>query len=191
LWVFEIIRLYCWDDSLSEIISVSPKWWTPTAQAKAIVRLVFGLRFAHSLSLLHGHLTVNNVLFNEDGMIQITYFCLNRLMKPEGNSGGIVDVGGFFGECCMPISDVRAFAEVLSEITMGGSTVKGVSHPDVPGFVVEIIERGLSGDSRNANSFVEIFEILKQNRFEIVADVDCDEVFKFVSWVELSEQSVQ
>jgi hypothetical protein len=74
---------------------------------------------------------------------------------------------------------------------MGGSGVKGVSRPDVPGFIVEIIERGLSGDSRWANSFVEIFEILKQNRFEIVADVDCDEVLKFVSWVESSGQSVQ
>jgi hypothetical protein len=88
-------------------------------------------------------------------------------MKPEGNSGGRVDVEGFFGECWMPTSDVRAFAEILSEITMGGSRVKGVSRQDVPGFVMELIERGLSGDSRNANSFVEIFEILKQNCFEL------------------------
>jgi hypothetical protein len=107
-------------------------------------------------------------------------------MRPEGNSDVIVGVGGFFGECWMPTSDVRAFAEVLSEITIGGSRVEGVSRPGVPGFVVEIIERGLSGDSRMANSFVEIFEILKQNRFEIVAGVDCDEVLKFVSWVESS-----
>jgi hypothetical protein len=47
---------------------------------------------------------------------------------------------------------------------------------EVPGCVVEIIKRGLSGDSRNADSFVEILEILKQNRFEIVAGVDCNEV---------------
>jgi ATP-dependent helicase YprA (DUF1998 family) len=93
----------------------------------------------------------------------------------------------FFGECCIPTSDFRAFAEILSEITVDGSGVEGVSHPDVPGFVVEIIERGFSGDSRNANSFVEIFEILKQNRFEIVAGIDCDEVVKFVNWVESSE----
>jgi hypothetical protein len=64
------------------------------------------------------------------------------------------------------------------------------SRPDAPGFVVEIIQRGLSGDSRNANSFVDIFEILRQNRFEIVASVDCDEVSKYVNWVESSAQSV-
>jgi serine/threonine protein kinase len=136
-----------WGISLSELISVSPEWWTPTTEAKAIVGLVLGLRFAHSLDLLHGHLTVNNVIFNEDGMIQITNFCLNRLMKPEGNSSGIIDAGGFFGECYMPTSDVREFAEALSEITMDGSKIKGANCPDVPGFVVEIIEKKLSGDS--------------------------------------------
>jgi hypothetical protein len=57
--------LYCWGDSLSEVISVSPEWWTPMAQAKAIVGFVLGLRFAHSLGLVHGHLTVDNVLSNE------------------------------------------------------------------------------------------------------------------------------
>jgi hypothetical protein len=158
---FEIVRLYCWGGSLSEVISVSPEWWTPTAQAKAIIGFVLGLRFAHSLGLPHGHLIVNDVLFREDGVIQITNFCLNRLMKLERSSGGIVDVGWFFGEYCMPTSDVRAFTEVLSEITMGGSGVESVSRPDVPGFIVEIIKRGLSGDSRNSNSFMGIFEILK------------------------------
>jgi hypothetical protein len=74
---------------------------------------------------------------------------------------------------------------------MGDSGVKGASRPDIPGFVVEIIEKELSSDSRNANLFVEIFEILKENRFEIVAGVDCDEVLKFASWLESSEQSVQ
>jgi serine/threonine protein kinase len=125
LWGFEIVRLYCWGGSLSEVVSVSPEWWTPTAQAKAIVGFVLGLRFGHSLGLLYGHLTVDNVLFNEDVVIQITDFCLSRLIKPEGNSSGIVDVGGFFGQYCMPGSDVRVFAEVLSEITMDGSKVRG------------------------------------------------------------------
>jgi hypothetical protein len=82
----------------------------------------------------------------------------------------------------MLISDVRAFAEVLSKITMSDSRIKGVSRPEAPGFVVEIIERELSSDSRRANAFAEIFEILKQNRFDIVAGVGCNEVLKYVSW---------
>jgi hypothetical protein len=164
--------------------------WIPTAQAKGIIGFVLSLRFAYSLGLFYGHLTVSNVPINEDGVIQITYFCLNRLMKPEWNSNGIVDVGGSFGECYMPTPGVQAFTEVLSEITMGGTGIEGLSRPDAPGFVVEIIERGLSGDSRNANLFVEILEVLKENRFEIVAGVDCNEVLKSINWIESSEQSV-
>jgi hypothetical protein len=74
---------------------------------------VLGLRFFRSLGLLHSHLTVHNVIFNEDGVIQITHFCLNRLMKPKENSSGMVDVGGFFRESLMPTADVRAFAAVV------------------------------------------------------------------------------
>jgi tRNA A-37 threonylcarbamoyl transferase component Bud32 len=76
-------------DSLSDIVPVYPEWWTPTARAKAIVRAVL------SLGLLHGHLTVNNVIFNEDGVIQIKNVCLNRFMKPEGGGDGMVDVEAF------------------------------------------------------------------------------------------------
>jgi hypothetical protein len=91
----------------------------------------------------------------------------------------------------MPTADVLQFAEVLSEITMGGSRIEGVSRPDVPGFVVEIIERGFSDDSRKANALVAIFEILKRKRFAIVAEIDCDEVLKFVSLAKSSEESLQ
>jgi hypothetical protein len=80
----------------------------------------------------------------------------------------------------MPISDARAFADILSEITMGASRIDAVSRPDVPGFVVELIERGLSYDSRRADSFREISEILKQNRSEIAACVDSDEMLMVV-----------
>jgi hypothetical protein len=134
---------------------------------------------------------VNTVLLNEDGVVQITDYCLNHVMKPEGNSRGMIDVGGFLGDCWMPTSDVRAFAEILLEISMGGSGIEGVSRPDVPGFSVEIIERVLSGDSRNTNSFVEIFEILKEDRSEIMAGIDCNEVLKSVNQAKCSEQSVQ
>jgi hypothetical protein len=74
----------------------------------------------------------------------------------------------------MPTSDIREFPEILSEVIMGGSKVKGVSHPDIPGFVVEVIERGPSGGSTNADSFVGIFEILKENRIEIVVGINCN-----------------
>jgi serine/threonine protein kinase len=58
-----IVRMYLEGCSLLEVFSVNPKWWTSTVKAKAVAGIVLGLRFAHSLGLVHGHLTGNNILF--------------------------------------------------------------------------------------------------------------------------------
>jgi hypothetical protein len=70
----QIIRQHLGRGSLSEVISTSPEWWTPTAKAKAIVGIVLGMRFAHRFGLLDGHLTGDNVLCDDDGLIPICDF---------------------------------------------------------------------------------------------------------------------
>jgi hypothetical protein len=175
------------DRSLSEIISTAPEWWTPTAKAKAIVGLVLGLRFAHSFGLLHGHLTANNIVVNEDGLIQITDFCMNDLGSLDGLAGGKADIEGFSGESWTPKADVQAFAELLLKVVVGDSGEQNGSGPSVVPFVSEIIKRGHSADSKAAMSFVGIFKILKQNNFTIMEGVDSEEVSNFVNWIELSE----
>jgi hypothetical protein len=62
---------------------------------------------------------------------------------------------------------------------------------EVPMFVSEIIRDELSSNSKWGNSFRDIFDILKQNEFQIVRGVDSAEVSAFVSRVELAEQSVE
>jgi hypothetical protein len=52
-----------------------------------------------------------------------------------------------------------------------------------------MIEDWRSPESARCLSFAEIVERLKANRFEIMADVDSDEVSAFISRVELSEQA--
>jgi serine/threonine protein kinase len=78
----KIVRLYLEGCSLFEVVSVNPIWWTSTVKAKAIAGIVLGLRFAHSLGLLHGHLTSHNILFDSDHCIQIVDWCTG-----EGYSG--------------------------------------------------------------------------------------------------------
>jgi serine/threonine protein kinase len=70
----KIVRLYLEGSSLSEVLSVNPIWWTSTVKAKTVAGIVLGLRFAHSLGLVHGHLTGNNILFDCDHCIQIVDF---------------------------------------------------------------------------------------------------------------------
>jgi serine/threonine protein kinase len=183
----EIVRMYSAGGSLSEVVSASPEWWTPTAKAKAIVGVVLSMRFAHSFGLLHGHLTANNVLFDDDGVIQICDFCVKSLSEVGGNSEAIAEVGGFSGENWRPYVDVRGFAELLSKIVIGGSSKESRTSQFIPAFVLKMIKRGQSSDSKAIVSFVEIFETLKSEKFRILEGVDPNEVSNFASWIESSE----
>jgi serine/threonine protein kinase len=184
----EIVRMYSVGGSLSEVISASPEWWTPTAKAKAIVGVVLSMRFAHSYGLLHGHLTANNVVFDEDGVIQICDFCVQSLSEVVGNSEAIAEVGGFSGKDWRPDADVRGFAELVSKIVIGCSSEESRTSQSIPTFVLKMIEQGQSSDSKATVSFVEIFETLKDEEFKILEGVDSKEVTNFVSWIELSEK---
>jgi serine/threonine protein kinase len=183
----EIVRMYSVGGSLSEVISASPEWWTPTAKAKAIVGIVLSLRFAHSFGLLHGHLTVDNVHFDGDGVIQICDFCVKSLSEIASNSEAIAEVGAFSGENWRPDADVRAFTELLSKIVIGGSSEENRSSQSIPIFVLKMIEQGQSSDSEATGSFVEIFKTLEGEEFKILDGVDSNEVSNFVSWIESSE----
>jgi hypothetical protein len=183
----EGVRLYSAGDSLSEVISASPEWWTSTAKVKAIVGIVLSLRFAHSFGLLHGHLTGDNVVFDDERLIQICDFCVKTLSEVGDNSKTRAEVGGFSGECWRPAADVIAFTELLSRIVIGDSAEERGSSLSVPGFVMKLIESGQSLDPNATLSFVDIFETLKDHDFRILEGVDSKEVSNFVSWIEFSE----
>jgi serine/threonine protein kinase len=177
----KVMGLYSEYVSLSEVIAVSPRWWTPTAKAKAVAGLVLGLRFAHSFGLIHGCLTTKNIVFDSNHQIQITNF-LNCLSGRE--------FCGFSVEGWNAATDVRGFVSLLFEIIVGHPANDEMSIPaDVPNFVSEMIEAGLSRKSRRLSSFRDVFEILKQHDFGIVAGVDSADVLSFIGWVELLEQS--
>jgi serine/threonine protein kinase len=188
LQTLEIVRIYSGCGSLSEVISASPEWWTPTAKAKAIVGVVLSMRFAHSFGLVHGHLTADNVVFEEDGVIQICDFCVKSLSEVVGNSEAIAEVGGFSGENWRPDADVRGFAELVSRIVIGDCSGESRTSESIPAFVLNMIKQGQSSDSKATVSFVEIFETLKREEFKMLEGVDSKEVFNFVSWIELSER---
>jgi hypothetical protein len=132
-------------------------------------------------------LTGDNVVFNDEGLIQICDFCETSLSEVGSHSEAIAEVGAFSGEGWKPESDVRAFAELLSRIVIGDSGEESRSRLSVPRFVLEMIERGQSFDSNAKLSFVDIFETLKYENFKILEGFDSNEISKFVSWIELSE----
>jgi serine/threonine protein kinase len=177
----KVVGLSSTNFSLGDIERENPGWWTPTAKAKAVAGLVLGLRFAHSLGFIHGHLTTNSILFDLDHRIQITDF-------ESGLSGK--GIYGFSREQWNPEMDVRGFVSILFEIVVGRPVKDEKDIPaDIPNFVSEMIKTGLSDRRRRLLSFRDIFEILKRHNFEIMSGVDSGEVSIFVEWVEFLEQS--
>jgi hypothetical protein len=177
----KVMRLSSESESLSEVIVASPAWWTPTVKAKAVAGLVLGLRFAHSLGLIHGCLTTKSLVFDLNHHIQITDFLRNLSDRA---------IRGFSDEGWNPETDIRGFVSILFEIVVGRPPSDEAAVPaDVPMFVSEMIEEGLSGEWRRPSSFLDIFETLKEYDFRIVAGVDSAEVLSFVGWVALLEQS--
>jgi serine/threonine protein kinase len=168
----QIVREYSSGGSLSEVISASPEWRTPTAKVKAIVGIVLSMRFAHSFGLLHGYLTANNVVFNDEGLIQICDFCVESLSEVGANSESMAEVGGFSGEGWRPAADVRALAELPSKIVISHSAEESCCSLSVPACVSEMIEMGPSSDPKAMLSFVDIFDTLKVHNFRILEGVD-------------------
>jgi serine/threonine protein kinase len=186
----KIVGLYSEGNSLAEVISENPIWWTATAKAKAVAGIVLSLRFAHSLGLIHGHLNTTNICFDMDHRIQITNFCRMGLEVSESEKDGDI----LSGERWSPDLDARGFALILFEIIVGYpimlSRVGNVQIRvpiNVPMFVLELIEAHQSPGSRRQQTFNDVFNILKENDFRIVSGVDLADVLTFVNWVESFE----
>jgi hypothetical protein len=105
-----------------------------------------------------------------------------------GSSEAIAEIGGFSGKDWRPDADVRGFAELLSKIVIGGSSEERRNSQCIPVFVLKMVEQGQSSDSKAIVSFAEIFDTLKGEKFKILKEVDSNEVFNFVSWIEFSER---
>jgi serine/threonine protein kinase len=164
-------------------------WWTSTVKAKVIAGIVLGLRFAHSLGLLHGHLTASNILFDFNHCIQIVDFLpiLREVGESQGEEG--TQLGGFSREGWTPQKDIQAFASILFEIVVGRPARGEIFIPtNIPAFVSNIIKSGLYYTSETRYSFGGIFQILKNNEFAIEDGVDSADVSAFVNWIESSEQ---
>jgi hypothetical protein len=165
----KIVGLSVEGDSLSEVISANPMWWTATEKAKAVAGIVVGLQFVHSLGLTHGHLNSNNIIFDSEHRIEIGGFC--PITEEIGESEKNVDVRGFSSKVWLPETDISGFRSILFEILTGS---------DVPAFVSEMVTAN--------QSFHDILNVLKDNQFALMSGVDSEAVSSFVEWVESTIQ---
>jgi serine/threonine protein kinase len=162
---------------------------TPGVGHPIVAGIVVALRFAHSLGLVHGHLTTSNILFDSDHNIQMVDFhpMLFDVCESEGEKG--TQLESFSRAKWTPKMDIDAFTTILFEILVERSATGELSLPtNVPAFVSTIMKSGLYPTSETSGSFDVILKILKQNNFRIEDDVDSVEVSAFVNWVETAEK---
>jgi hypothetical protein len=108
--------------------------------------------------------------------------------QSESESEEETQLRAFSGEGWTLERDIRAFASILSELVVEHPPHGEASIPtDIPNFVSRIIKTGLSATSRTRYSFNTIWEMLKQQNFQIENAVDSAEVSAFVKWVESAE----
>jgi hypothetical protein len=172
--------------NLVEVETTKPGWWTPTAKAKAVVGIALALRFAHGFGLIHGGLNARNIVFDSGGIVQIADLNPIGLEKCEFEPKWF----WFSEEEWSPMEDIFGFSALLFEIVIGGPVNREtICRVEVPPFVSEMIEEGLSRKHTINRSFIDIVEVLKANHFGILSGVDIEEVSEFVSWIELGEAS--
>jgi serine/threonine protein kinase len=140
----KIVQFYSECCSLAEVLSVRPSWWTSTMKAKVIAGIVLGLRFAHSLGLVHGHLSGNNIVLDSDHCIQIVDFDPIQLNVGEVQSEEGTQLGSFSRKGWTQKTDISAFASILFEIVVGRPAKGETSVPtNIRYFISRIIEIGL------------------------------------------------
>jgi serine/threonine protein kinase len=151
----KIVRLFAEGGSLAEVISMNPEWWTATATATAVVGIVVGLRFIHSLGLVHDRLKSSHIHFSANHRIHIAKFGSIGLAASESKMGSF-STAGWTSQ-----TDVRGFASIRFEVVVGWS-MKGEPSlpPEIPEFVSKIIKEGPWSESETEGYFCDIFEIL-------------------------------
>jgi serine/threonine protein kinase len=145
----KLVRLYLRGSSLSEVLSVNPAWWTSTAQAKVVGGIVLGLRFAHSLGLIHGRLTTRNILFDLDYFIQIVDFRPNLLEVSESESEEGAQLKKSSGKGLTWKTDIHAFVSILFELMVGRSAEDDTSVlANLPAFISKLFKSVVRFESR-------------------------------------------
>jgi serine/threonine protein kinase len=212
----KIVRTYFPIGSLEEVLQTSPAWWTMTMKSIAVVGIVLGLRFVHSFGLVCMNLKPSNILFDGSHHVQIVDIVPNqaalycrenfdeRTRKAKRVPSKFVAPEVLIGHKPTQKADIYSFALILFSIVVGhhmfeetddrGCCAEKLLIVDddaiprfVSGFVHQLILSGLSPNPNDRPSSNDIIEILKNNNFRIVEEIDSEAVRAFFDSVESSE----
>jgi serine/threonine protein kinase len=200
----KIATLYYRSDSLQDVKTNNPVWWTATTKSKAIAGIALGMTSAHRRGIVHGSLNPSHILFDEDHFVHIVDFDSSHFERNAEDRDEMEERDSDAGMNSARNADVFSFASIMFDILVDDDVIsrslpfderdmrtlrKGhlPAIPEfVPRFVRKLIEDGWSRDRFGQYSFDEIIEVMKFNNFEFEEGVDIGEVLEFVKSVEES-----
>jgi serine/threonine protein kinase len=97
-------------------------------KAKVIAGIVLGLRFAHSLGLVHGRLTSSNIFFDSNNCTEIVDFQSMLLEVGEMEGKEETQLGGFWMQRWSPERDLHGFALIRFEMIVGRPAQRTLFH---------------------------------------------------------------
>ncbi|KAK8889920.1 hypothetical protein M9Y10_034675 [Tritrichomonas musculus] len=147
------------------------------------VEIVLGMRFIHKKGFLHRDLKPLNILLSKKKHVRICDFGLSKPDDPDQSISQTSGVGTmhfmapeiFEGKRSSKETDVYSFGAVLYFIIKGeylnnwsqAREGNAIDLPETVEWVVDLINKCLSIDSKKRPSFDDIFEIMKSNNFNL------------------------
>ncbi|OHT10009.1 hypothetical protein TRFO_20922 [Tritrichomonas foetus] len=176
----------------------------PTRICVIVAEIILGMRYTHSFQVIHRDLRPQNIMLTETYHAKICNFglaaCLD-LNKTLSQNVGTFDYmspevadGRSYGQP----TDVYSFGVLLFymitkkvpsfQVKENTELIRSLLPPNIPQFVLSIIENCWRRDPESRPTFDQIYQIFKHNSFKIFEGVDEHFIFERIEEIELFEQ---
>jgi hypothetical protein len=175
---------------------------------KIIVGIALGMRYLHSKSIIHRHLTPDNILLDWNWNVRIADFGQSSSPATPISENDWLSINSrylapeCYDNCCFLESDVFSFGIILYELVTGepafSEELTGIEigfkvairdeRPTIPKFVLpsvqELINNCWTKEPEDRPSFEEIVNCLVKMKFKVMPNVNSSKLSEFVKKIE-------
>jgi serine/threonine protein kinase len=182
---------YAENRSLNCVLKSNPPFWNAIGIGKIVCGIVMGMKFIHSRGFIHRDLKPSNILVTEDGHALISGFGTSCRQQSDYTRSGEAGTLHYAAPEMFEEVDPTAKVDVFRLSQTAFEILRAITRGDMPNIQDKVLPSmksliqpcwALKPDDRP--TFEDIFQDLKSNNFEIVADADISIVRGYVAGVQ-------